>query len=213
VCTPHTRNTLCLVDSCDLSVRKQVGLSRTIYIRCTYGIFGREITKYMVIYGVFVRLWPTLHPTPCTLANPTPYTLHPGQPHTYTLHPGQPYTLQMSVMDSRWLHDHTRVRAHTAAHMRSSARTERTGTQNMHKSAHTRTRTHTLLLCPKYIPRHECNIIPYTHTHTHNTHTHTHTHMLTVGALLLCSQAWSLFGTWKSAGCTRWSRTRTMPQL
>ena len=24
----------------------------TVYIRCTYGIFGREITKYMVTYGV-----------------------------------------------------------------------------------------------------------------------------------------------------------------
>jgi len=29
-----------------------VGLARTIYIRCIYGIFGREITKYTVIYGV-----------------------------------------------------------------------------------------------------------------------------------------------------------------
>jgi tRNA splicing endonuclease len=26
-----------------------VGLARTIYIRCIYGIFGREITKYTVI--------------------------------------------------------------------------------------------------------------------------------------------------------------------
>jgi deoxycytidylate deaminase len=31
-----------------------------IYIRCTYGIFGREITKYTVIYGVDIRFWPTL---------------------------------------------------------------------------------------------------------------------------------------------------------
>jgi len=37
-----------------------VGLARTIYIRCLYGIFGREITKYMVIYGVYIRFWPTL---------------------------------------------------------------------------------------------------------------------------------------------------------
>jgi hypothetical protein len=29
-----------------------VGQARTIYIRCIYGIFGREITKYTVIYGV-----------------------------------------------------------------------------------------------------------------------------------------------------------------
>ena len=37
-----------------------VGLARTIYIRCTYGIFGREITKYTGIYGVYIRFWPTL---------------------------------------------------------------------------------------------------------------------------------------------------------
>jgi hypothetical protein len=39
---------------------KNVGLARTIHIRCTYGIFGRklfgrEITIYMVIYDVFIR--------------------------------------------------------------------------------------------------------------------------------------------------------------
>jgi len=38
-----------------------VGLARTIYIRCICGIFGREITKYTVIYGVYIRLWPTLY--------------------------------------------------------------------------------------------------------------------------------------------------------
>jgi len=37
-----------------------VGLARTIYIRCIYGIFGREITKFTVIYGVYIRFWPTL---------------------------------------------------------------------------------------------------------------------------------------------------------
>ena len=37
-----------------------VGLARTIYIRCIYGIFGREIIKYTVIYGVYIRFWPTL---------------------------------------------------------------------------------------------------------------------------------------------------------
>jgi len=35
-------------------------LARTIYIRGIYGIFGREITKYTVIYGVYIRFWPTL---------------------------------------------------------------------------------------------------------------------------------------------------------
>jgi len=34
---------------------------KTIYIRFKYGIFGREITKYTVIYGVYLGFWPTLH--------------------------------------------------------------------------------------------------------------------------------------------------------
>jgi hypothetical protein len=37
-----------------------VRLARTMYIRCIYGIFGREITKDTVIYGVYIRFWPTL---------------------------------------------------------------------------------------------------------------------------------------------------------
>jgi len=36
------------------------GLARSIYIRCVYGVFGREITTYTVIYGVYIRFWPTL---------------------------------------------------------------------------------------------------------------------------------------------------------
>ena len=38
-----------------------VRLARTIFIRCMYGIFGREIIKYTVIYGVYLRFWPTAH--------------------------------------------------------------------------------------------------------------------------------------------------------
>ena len=37
-----------------------VGLARTIYIWFLYGIFGREFIKYTVIYGVYIRFWPTL---------------------------------------------------------------------------------------------------------------------------------------------------------
>jgi len=37
-----------------------VGLARTIYIRCTYGIFGLEITKYTVYIYTYIRFWPTL---------------------------------------------------------------------------------------------------------------------------------------------------------
>ena len=31
-----------------------------IYTVYLYGIFGKEIAKYMVIYGVYVQFWPTL---------------------------------------------------------------------------------------------------------------------------------------------------------
>ena len=31
-----------------------------IHTRCIHGILGREITKYTVVYGVYVRFWPTL---------------------------------------------------------------------------------------------------------------------------------------------------------
>jgi len=37
-----------------------LGLARTIYIRCIHGIYGKEITKYTVIYGVCAQFWPTL---------------------------------------------------------------------------------------------------------------------------------------------------------
>jgi hypothetical protein len=37
-----------------------LGLARTICIRCIYGIFGREITKYTAIYGAHIRFSPTV---------------------------------------------------------------------------------------------------------------------------------------------------------
>jgi hypothetical protein len=37
-----------------------LGLARTMYLRCIYGISGREITKYTVTYVVCIRFWPTL---------------------------------------------------------------------------------------------------------------------------------------------------------
>ena len=29
-----------------------------IYIRCVYGVFGRELTKCTVTYGVYIWFWP-----------------------------------------------------------------------------------------------------------------------------------------------------------
>ena len=45
------------VHVCDLFV----GLVRTVYIYTVYiRYFGRDVTKYMVIYGVYIRFWTTL---------------------------------------------------------------------------------------------------------------------------------------------------------
>jgi len=37
-----------------------IGLASTIHTQCMYGMFGREITKYTVTYGEYIRFWPTL---------------------------------------------------------------------------------------------------------------------------------------------------------
>jgi hypothetical protein len=53
--------------TCSVSVMVQtaytvrVGQNHIYGIWCMYGIFGREITKYTVIYGDYIRFWPTLY--------------------------------------------------------------------------------------------------------------------------------------------------------
>jgi hypothetical protein len=70
----------------------------TVYI---YGIFGREIIKYTIIYGVYIRFWPTLHmahesrkdqiTTPCLAiltSHAHTHTHHQAtQPHDFCLTP------------------------------------------------------------------------------------------------------------------------------
>ena len=55
--------------------KTSVGLARTIYIRCIYGNFGREITKYTVKYGVYIQFWPT--------QNKCMFMCHQGWPEPY----------------------------------------------------------------------------------------------------------------------------------
>jgi hypothetical protein len=75
-------NTLHLTQLCVFEIAKHTTLARTytwlcqcqmmlhhfeggpepyIYtvIRCTYGIFGREITLHTVMYSAYIRFWPT----------------------------------------------------------------------------------------------------------------------------------------------------------
>ena len=44
------------------SFHRYIELARTIHIRC---ILGGEITQYMVIYDIFLRLWPIQQVQPC----------------------------------------------------------------------------------------------------------------------------------------------------
>jgi len=44
-----------------------LGLAIIVYIRCMYGIIGRETTMYTVIYNVNIRFWTTLLTFPCLL--------------------------------------------------------------------------------------------------------------------------------------------------
>jgi hypothetical protein len=47
-------------------------LARTTYVRCICGDSGREITKYKVMYGVYIRFWRTLYIF-TVLANPSAF--------------------------------------------------------------------------------------------------------------------------------------------
>lgn len=58
-----------------------IGLARNIYIRCIYSKSGREMTRYTVIYGVYVRFWPAPRiqhsKHPCThLTHTSTYSTH-----------------------------------------------------------------------------------------------------------------------------------------
>jgi len=51
----HDRKPLTTMASCHGTLDStRLGLDRTIYIWCIYGILGREITNYTVVYGVYI---------------------------------------------------------------------------------------------------------------------------------------------------------------
>ena len=55
---PFLEEHACHNQSVSLCAHKMTRVGH-IYIRCTYSTFGREIAKYTVIYGAYVRFWPT----------------------------------------------------------------------------------------------------------------------------------------------------------
>jgi hypothetical protein len=49
----------------EVRLRLFTGLARTIYIWCMYSLLGGKVTKYTVIYGVYIRSWARTPGQPC----------------------------------------------------------------------------------------------------------------------------------------------------
>ena len=169
-----------------------VGLARTIYIRCVYGIFGRESTEYTVhVYMVLanpacipvnVWFWPSLDVyairkrSNCMYKNETWVLAHLldsssrfhrlGLWWRFVKSSLEIYTPQVSEVLCLPIHPSTHCRTcrHTPTHFSTHTRF----------SIHTQlTHTHTHLYTHTLVYTH------ITHTHTHIiTHTQTHTHTL-----------------------------------
>ena len=58
-CSKFKDSAALCTDRCHCVILDRVGQDH-IYVRCTHGIFGREITKFTVIYGAYISFWPTL---------------------------------------------------------------------------------------------------------------------------------------------------------
>ena len=116
-----------------------LGLARTIHIQCIYGIFGRDITKITVIYGAYIRFWPTLtyiHTSAtggCTVAC---------------------VRVHLCVFTQATTHKHTLTRTHTCAHTHTCTHTR--AHTHAHTRTHTCTHTHT-----------HAHTHTHTNTHTH----------------------------------------------
>ena len=170
-----------------------VGLARTIYIRCAYGIFGREITVYTVIYGAYIWFWPTvgiwylyvmgggviggLHSgmfigggvdvrTPRTYTHMYNHTCTQKHTLTCTLTLTRTNTHALTHTLTRTTHTHSHTYPHMYNHT-STHKHKHTHT-NTHTYTHTHTRTHThTLTCTITLARTNTNTHTYTHKHTH----------------------------------------------
>jgi hypothetical protein len=56
----HARFSFVCCKSTGILHTKYIGLAITIYIRCIHSNIVRDFVKFMVIYGVDTRFWPTL---------------------------------------------------------------------------------------------------------------------------------------------------------
>jgi hypothetical protein len=67
---------------CSGSVTRGVGQNHLcmymcVFIGCLHGVLGREITKYTVICGGYLRIWPTRNTQEHSVKSLEPYPLIP----------------------------------------------------------------------------------------------------------------------------------------
>ena len=97
-----------------------------------YGIFGRELTKYTVIYGVYIRFWPTL-----------------------LIHPPSSFAFAGRLARQRRKGTYTHTCAHTHIHSRLTRQRRKDAHTHTHTHSRARARTrvertHTLTLALTY---------------------------------------------------------------
>jgi len=161
-------------------------------IRYIYGILGREIIKYTVIYGVYIRFWPTLH-----MCKHTHYSIQTQSlrhmckcTHPYTpSHSQSPKLYSQSLRTcSTGIPDHyshlphgcsrclvTQASSYSCIHIHSYTLTY-TDTQSL-KPQVTRANTYTLTLLHTQTPSHS-SLKLLVHTHT-LLHSYIHRHLVT----------------------------------
>ena len=173
-----------------------LGLARTIHIQCIYSIFGREIAKYTVIYGVFIRFWPTLNMLHyISLQAPASNTHTLTKSHTTTLHvSSSTHTPEAAVASKAWasckVATHVHTRMHTIAFSYTNKRANACGQHTQHTHTHTHKSAYMhaehkgaacLTVTHKEITR--TTTMMYTRTQTHKREC-VHTHSTQGGGLL-----------------------------
>jgi len=97
------------------------------YIWCIYGIFGREITIHTVIYGVYIRFWPTLHMGQ-HVTRTCVRTRHKQCMHTHT-HTCMSKNLNAYIHTYICTHTHTYTHTHTTMYLNRSPTQQRRESQ------------------------------------------------------------------------------------
>ena len=146
---------------------------------CIYRLFGREITKYTVIYGVCIRFWPALHNSHLTSPSQSRATYN----CTYLL----PRHVQLYLPFAALAAPLTTVPRHLRLSSPSAAFALYPPQQRPWRSSGCSTssaRTHTYNHNSKAISTRRglgvhLDVAFHLRAHTH-THTHTHAHTITI---------------------------------